>query len=362
MKKAKKLLAVIMAAVMLLSAACLPVYAKQAATKYGAPEQMTTNQKYYFNADQGCSYLLDLLDEMLAEAYIKLSWDHLVSGWGWLIKTVVDRDNIDLTSVDNAIQSIYDLIDVVDSGIVGTIGGWIVGDLDYLEKTYLDPSMKRGNRSDNYSTGSNDMKILFSIVSWLGDTGVKDLLARVISGSADLGLLESTITGINIAGMPLLEDIDKYLPVLLYQLLVDDTVTADTMPEGATIETGLQKIVNWALIDGTGEAPENGGTSLLGANFEPLIGNALTYEDHLRDAALIRELRALPDDTPLSYRTPGLDALDTTRNRLGGIRYHYDHMIAQFSHPAFDLLRAEPAYALRFERSRDVFTKDAYKG
>ena len=79
-------------------------------------------------------------------------------------------------------------------------------------------------------------------------------------------------------------------------------------------------------------------------------------------AALIRELRALPDDTPLSYRTPGLDALDTTRNRLGGIRYHYDHMIAQFSHPAFDLLRAEPAYALRFERSRDVFTEDAYKG
>lgn len=280
MKKAKKLLAVIMAAVMLLSAACLPVYAKQAATKYGAPEQLTTNQKYYFNADQGCSYLLDLLDEMLAEAYIVLTWDNLVGGsfFGGIVEGIVGRETIDFSSVDNAIQSIFDLIDVLDSGAVNTIGGWIVGDLDYLEKTYLDPGMKRGNRSDNYSTGSNDMKILFSLVSWLGDTSVKDLLARVISGSADLGLLENTITGINIAGMPLLQDVDKYLPVLLYQLLVDDTVTADTMPEGATIETGLQKIVNWALIDGTGEAPENGGTSLLGANFEPLIGNALTYD------------------------------------------------------------------------------------
>ena len=234
MKKAKKLLAVIMAAVMLLSAACLPVYAKQAATKYGAPEQLTTNQKYYFNADQGCSYLLDLLDEMLAEEYIVLTWDNLVGGsfFGGIVEGIVGRETIDFSSVDNAIQSIFDLIDVLDSGAVNTIGGWIVGDLDYLEKTYLDPGMKRGNRSDNYSTGSNDMKILFSLVSWLGDTGVKDLLARVISGSADLGLLKNTITGINIAGMPLLKDVDKYLPVLLYQLLVDDTVTADTMPAG----------------------------------------------------------------------------------------------------------------------------------
>ncbi len=280
MKKAKKLLALILAMVMIASAACLPVYAKTAVSKYGEPEKLTSNQKYYFNADQGASYLLDLLDEMLAEAYLVLTWDNLVGGsfLGGIVEGIVGRETIDLSSIDNAIQSIYDLIDVVDSGLVGTIGGWIVGDLDYLEKTYLDPSMKRGSRSDNYSTGSNDMKILFSLVQWLGDTGVKDLLARVISGSADLGLLEDTITGLNIAGMPLLEDIDKYLPVLLYQLLIDDTVTADTMPAGATIETALQKIINWALIDGTGESAADGGTSILGANFEPFIGNTLTYD------------------------------------------------------------------------------------
>lgn len=79
-------------------------------------------------------------------------------------------------------------------------------------------------------------------------------------------------------------------------------------------------------------------------------------------AALVEELRRLPDNAPLSYKTPGLDSFDTTRERQGGIRYRADDMAEQFSHTAFDLLRRDPAYAPRFEGVRQVFVEDAYEG
>ena len=62
MKKAKKLLAVIMAVVMLASAACLPVYAKRMADNTATPDRLTSNQKYYFGAEKGATYILDMLE------------------------------------------------------------------------------------------------------------------------------------------------------------------------------------------------------------------------------------------------------------------------------------------------------------
>lgn len=83
----------------------------------------------------------------------------------------------------------------------------------------------------------------------------------------------------------------------------------------------------------------------------------------LEDAAdLIRRVRGLAPHTLLSYGVHGLDSLDTTRERLGGIRYHANDMIRHFSHAAFDGLRSSPVYAERFRRAMDVFTEDAYMG
>ena len=83
----------------------------------------------------------------------------------------------------------------------------------------------------------------------------------------------------------------------------------------------------------------------------------------LEDAAdLIRRVRKLPPEALLSYGVHGLDSLDTTRERLGGIRYHADDMNRHFSHAAFDGLRQSPIYADRFRGALDIFTEDAYKG
>lgn len=79
----------------------------------------------------------------------------------------------------------------------------------------------------------------------------------------------------------------------------------------------------------------------------------------LEDAAdLIRRVRALPADTPLSYHTHGLDYFDTTRAKLGGVHYHHDHMTEQFAHRGFDALRQDERYTERFEAARRVFVEE----
>lgn len=282
MKKAKKLLALLLAVVMLMSAACLPVYAKTTVGSYGKPEKMTNNQKYYFNAEQGCSSLLDMLDDMLADEYIVLTWDSLLgnSTLGGLVDSIIGRDTLDFSSVDNAVQTIFDLVEFIEE--TNDSWGWLIGglynDLELLDTNGLTLSYKRGSRSDNYATGSSDMLVLFNLINWIGsNSGLHTLLGKLVTGTADLGMLDSMVKeDLVIEGLPIFQDLDYYLPILLYQLLIDNTVSE--MPAGETLDTAIQKVVNWALIDGTGEAGADGGRSLLGTNFEPLIGDALTYD------------------------------------------------------------------------------------
>ena len=76
----------------------------------------------------------------------------------------------------------------------------------------------------------------------------------------------------------------------------------------------------------------------------------------LEDAAdLVNRARSLPPDTPMSYRTPGLEGFDTTCAALFGLRYEPDHMEEQFAHTAFDPLRRSTVYGKRFESCRGVF-------
>jgi hypothetical protein len=78
----------------------------------------------------------------------------------------------------------------------------------------------------------------------------------------------------------------------------------------------------------------------------------------LEDAAdLVSRTRALPPDTPISYRTPGLEGFDTTCAALFGLRYEPNHMREQFAHPAFAPLRDDPILRDRFYACRDVFVE-----
>ncbi len=280
MKKAKRLLAVLLAAVMLASAACLPVYAKSLpASDYSKPAGFTNDRKYYFTAEQGCSKLLDQLDEMLANAYLRMEWDDILDGGN----TIIDIANfllgddipevLDFSSIDGAVNTLYDFIDAVDDGFGGALADIdaLAGDITKegnLQLGTLDDSIDRDTRANNWDNGDADLAVLYNLLGWLSSNTW--LLQQIIAGTLPLGALGDMLYDLaTINGVSILEDPDQGVAGLLYGLLIDST--ASGAPAGMTIEDMAQKLINWALVEGTGESAENGGFSLLGMNHEPLM-------------------------------------------------------------------------------------------
>lgn len=260
MKKALRLLAMVMAIVMLMSAACLPTYAKNAASDYTEPWGYSGVMKYYFTAEQGCGYILDFLDDILAEQNITYKQN-----------IVIATIDLDLTNIDNAVESLYNLIDDFDSGINGSLARTLLGNIFDkesdggcgLKKDGLDPSIKRAN-------GANDLDVLYMLVSWLGNN--QTLFRKLGAGEVDAGSILARFLDADIIN--LIENFPDWLRTMLYQLLIDGDATE--VPSGSTLDTALQQVVDWALITGTGETVETGANSILGSNFEailPALGN-----------------------------------------------------------------------------------------
>ncbi len=285
MKKAKRLLAVLLAAVMLASAACLPVYAKSLpGSDYTTPAGFTNDRKYYFTAEQGCSQILDKLDEMLANAYLRMEWNDLLDGGNTIVgaANILLGDDIptvlDFSSIDEAVNTLYKFIDAVDDGLGGAIADIdaLAGDITKegnLQLGTLDSSIDRGVRSNNWDGGHADLKVLYNLVGWLNSNTW--LLQQIVAGTLPMGALGDMIYDLaTIEGVALLPDLDTGVTHLLYKMLIDST--ASGAPAGMTLEQMVQKLLDWALITGTGQSAENGGFSMLGMDHKPLmpaIGN-----------------------------------------------------------------------------------------
>ncbi len=282
MTKAKRLLAVLLAALVLVSAAFLPAYAKLLPGNQHHIPKVANNQKYYFTVDQGAGWLLDTLDELLAEENIVFDLrdfigsgllDFIANDW-FGRRTDYELSDIDytlnLTSIDNAIRSLYILVDCVRaSDLVSMLGG-LFGDLlddsKGIDNNGLNLSIKRGKRSENYAGGSNDIDVLFMILDWLNT--LRPMVKSIVAGTFDLGSLLPSLLPDNI--MVIVEDLSGFLKLKLYQLLVDSSAEALPTNTSTPLDDGLQKVIDWALITGT-SAEAGGMTSLLGENAEPLM-------------------------------------------------------------------------------------------
>ncbi|MBO5858412.1 MAG: hypothetical protein J6R20_01380 [Clostridia bacterium] len=288
MTKAKRLLAVLMAMLMIISAAFLPAYAKMLpGNQYVVPKK-TYNQKYYFDPEQGAGWLLDQLDQLLAEANIKIDLEDeiggtamglingLVSGDGYKLSDI--NNTLDLTSIDKAVESLYVTLTIVtNSGLLNFLGG-LFGDLlndEYgLKVDGLNLSIKRGQRSQNFSGGSNDLDVLYMILNWLNS--LRPMIKKLVMGQFSLGsIIEGILPG---EIKPILSDLPGYLKLMLYQMLIDSEATALPTDTATPIDDGLQKVINWALITGT-SAEAGGMTSLLGENAEPLMPYLANLEE-----------------------------------------------------------------------------------
>ncbi len=278
MKKAKRLLAILLAVVMIAGSAFLPAYARKGG-KGGESDYtnyaVNNVRKYYFTPEQGCTYILDMLDQMLDEANLYMPWETLVDDWWWalvygIIEDATDIDALDFRSVDQAVYTVDKLLDALNSGLIGTLKNIKLGDvnfgkIDLLAGTqdYLSRSIVRGT-NPNYQDGNYDIDVLNNVINWLAHLdGLVDSIAK---GEFTLGILDGVLPD-DIGDI--LFNLPTWLSNLLYTTLVDSSATS--IPADMTVDKELQMVIDWALVSGTGESADTGANSILGPDFEAFL-------------------------------------------------------------------------------------------
>lgn len=211
MAKSKRLAAILLAVVMMISS--MSVAASAAHTAYldsAITDQYNSIDKVELEKAQKASLLLDDLDIMLAKEEIVLDIP--------LIGT------IDLTSTDAALDSIYDLT-----------GNWLygsltVGDLVVLENNRGDIASVRRTTTDK-----TDVDVIESLVTYLANCA--PTLVEMIDPDADFSW------GIVKGFLPpefriIIDDFNAWLDELLWDLL--HPVNEEVMPEDPTLDYFVQ--------------------------------------------------------------------------------------------------------------------------
>lgn len=305
MKKAKRLLAVLLTAVMLMTSACLPSYAYIAENNDWHTPTVSNVNGYYLSYGQAAGYILDLLDELLAGLNLFITCDDLndMVGIGINIFTsnmflnmddyledagVMDSEGegaIMLTSVDNTIRTLHGLGDwIANANLVGladAIG--LLGDLADKSKGL---GRLNGVTSLNYLRSNNDDMLVLEHLITIVANALGPILRDILGSEFNAGsVLEGTLNdllkdllGPNAA----LNNIGGAVKDLLYSMLinsqadqVNDGVDWDPNTDGvqtlSTVDAMVQKLIDWALIEGTDDTILGGGYSLLGAGHEELM-------------------------------------------------------------------------------------------
>lgn len=294
MKKAKRILALLIAVVMIGSAFCPQVFARNDSNDYEAAlSDPTTNfnnvAKFEFSPEQAAGYVLDMLDQLLYEANIHFDDEMVLDESYASIGITADLRNIDaaMLTLYNVIKGVNGDEDCLKSVVstakllgislrtsISIILKYLdLGDIEDLVTTGLgnqratDGSRVFRNVPYNSSkNGSSDLTVFYALTTFLSAN--RNVLKKVASSDLDLGLLDGAIKKFKKVG-PILNDLPGFLNDTLYSALINDD--ADEAPSGWNIDTGLQQIVNWLLITGTGKDASDGGKSVLGAEFEAFL-------------------------------------------------------------------------------------------
>jgi len=304
MKKAKRLLAVLLSALMLITSASISSYAFLEGESWHEPGE-TQNQKYYFSYAQGASWVLDMLDDMLVGTGIALNCDELnelvdiginiftsnillntdsyLEGVGAIDET--GQGAIDIRSVDMLIKSLYGLLDCLENNWIASAGEALGLFGDLLDKN---KGLVKGSLNWNVTRANvSDTQVLEMLVLWISEQ--KNLIAGLLSGECSFGSLLSGLIGDLIGdALPVAIEFkdnaingDKLIKDLLYTLLIDSTATA-APTDGSTIDDWVQHLIDMALITGTGDGTQtdpvlthpvygDGANSMLGPNAEGLM-------------------------------------------------------------------------------------------
>lgn len=215
MKKAKRILSFLMAFVMLSSILSVAASAK-AAYKDAAITTYDDLDKPVFTFDQQCSMLLDYVDVMLAEANQKI--DLSVLG------------TLDLTSVDNALNGITDLI----GGALFTLFGGLLGDLKNLNIDAIESP-----RRASTPAGTADKNVVLALVQFLSDN--RTIISKVVDGHLNMGLANSFVDLSEI-------NINKMLKEMVYGLVNPDVEEEDYPATLPALDTMIQDLINNLIV------------------------------------------------------------------------------------------------------------------
>lgn len=296
----KRLLAIILASLLILSSAtagasAYQAYKDDALTKYDFTDTAVLTTEQYASA------LLDYADKALAKADITMDLSIL--------------GKLDATSIDNALSSVYKLIND-NSAIL-----WMAGDLNKVEVGMLE-KRRRSN--------SSDVEVIKSLLEFLGHDSNREIVRKVVFGGIGKQRRDD---GVSLGVANSFVKIDLNVEVMLRELLWGIAYPNTAYNSSTTVDTMVQTIIQNALA-GVKEIPESV------RNLVDLNSTKVTYvfiEDLLQTAYNDIAVPMLNDQT---MKWLGQEIDKDTTGTLAGL-FNRDFRVSAYTVPADSTLVAE---------------------
>ena len=300
MKKMKRLLAIILASLLILSSAtagasAYQAYKDDALTKYDFTDTAVLTTEQYASA------LLDYADKALAKANITMDLSIL--------------GKLDATSIDNALSSVYKLIND-NSGIL-----WMAGDLNKVEVGMLE-KRRRSN--------SSDVEVIKSLLEFLGHDSNRKIVRKVVLGGIGKQRRDD---GVSLGVANSFVKVDLNVEVMLRELLWGLAYPNTAYNSSTTVDTMVQTIIQNALA-GVPIIPESV------RNLVDLNSTKSTYdfiEDLLQTAYNDIAVPMLNDQT---MKWLGQEIDKDTTGTLAGL-FNRDFRVSAYTVPAGSTLVGE---------------------
>ena len=214
MKKMKRLLAVILASLLILSSATAAASAyKYDSYKDGKLTKYDFTDSAVLTTEQYASMLLDYADEALAKENITMDLSIL--------------GKLDATSIDNALSSVYKLIN--SNGAIL----WLAGDLNSVDVSHI----KDARRSNG-----TDVAVINSLFQFLADNN--PIIKKVVLGGIGKQRRDG---GVSLGVANSFVKVDLNIEVMLRELLWGLAYPNTAYNSSTTVDTMLQTIIQNAL-------------------------------------------------------------------------------------------------------------------
>lgn len=233
MSNAKRFLSVILAIVMMCSTLVIGANAAYTAYKDSAiVGQYNKLDKAVLTTEQYASAAMDEVDRMLTKEQLKFTREDIIVG------------DIDLTSIDAAMDSVYA---IVNGALFSSLKG-MLGDLQNLNADAFATEAKGGVRRG--TAGKTDADIIYAVLQFLHDN--TDLLVSFVEGTLDTGSILSSIIDLSE-----FMDVNKLLKGLLYEFAYGVEGT-DAQVAASSVDTMAQDLIDKYVVTGYDEENDDG--------------------------------------------------------------------------------------------------------